>query len=242
MIMLWMIYRFIDRCIDYLDYYYLQGLRRTKKMNELARNIEMDFVLNGNYLLSELRNFEIFTHDKVFFEGIKNLVRGKVDNTVISIFDYRYSFIIYRYGYSGDFHTSSETRHKIKKDHTIVYFLSELLDLPKFSLHRKGLGDKIANFFTKRDIQFESNLDFSKYYSLRGENEDSIKRVFNKELLSFEKSIVNKGIRIEGSGNKLIYYQKKPVKLKDMSSFINSGFQFFEVITMHQLHFDKITI
>lgn len=205
-----------------LDYYHLQGLRRTKRMSEQAREINGQLVLKGSHILPELRDFPLFTHKSKFdFEGIKNLIQAKVDDALISIFDYRYTYEVSYSGGSGTYRSSSS--RTVTRDNTVFFVISNRLDLPVFSLQPKGFGLKIANWFSKKDIEIVAEPDFSRLYSLRGADSESIKSVFNGEILSFLNRLVDQRIHIEAAGNKFILYKKKRVKLREIGSFIYDG-------------------
>jgi hypothetical protein len=219
----------LQRRIHYLDYYYLHGLRRTRRMTQISQEMGMNFILIGNHILQELKEFGLFIHEqKPPFEGIKNVIYKNIDDTRISIFDYRYSYCVTTSG--GSERNRYTSTHEVIQEQTVGYILSNSFDLPGFSLSYKSLGHKIANWFTNKDIELESNSDFTLSYSLRGSDEEAIKRVFNQEFLSSLERIIDQSTHIEAAGNKLIYFQKKPVHLKAMKAFINDILTLLEIL------------
>ncbi|MCP4455254.1 MAG: hypothetical protein GY809_27660 [Planctomycetes bacterium] len=100
--------------------------------------------------------------------------------------------------------------------------------LPVFQLYREGLFQKIADKFSKKDIDFEGYPIFSDKYVLKGGDEQAVRALFSPEvLLHFE----NTQWCGESNGRPLVFWKhNKRIKLEHMNEFLNSlkpGFKQF---------------
>ena len=112
-------------------------------------------------------------------------------------------------------------------------FQSDLLDLPTFYLRPENFLDKIAGKLGFEDIDFDTSEEFSKSYLLKGEDEYSIRNIFNELVISFYET--HKGICTEGKYNTLIYYQPNHrVKPEQIHDFMDLGYTIFDLFNRVQ--------
>ncbi len=98
--------------------------------------------------------------------------------------------------------------------------------LPVFILRPENLFDKIGSAFGKKDINFETSPLFSKRYLLRGDDEASIRRIFNEWTLQYYEQ--HPGLSTEGDGQKLIYYRvSKSVTPDKIESFLQEAYEIY---------------
>lgn len=94
--------------------------------------------------------------------------------------------------------------------------------LPRFCLRPERAWDKVEAFFGHKDINFDMHPDFSKKYSLRGDDEYQIQKLFTGGLIAFVEGAP--GISMEGEGSTLLLYRnRKLAKSEDIRAFIEMG-------------------
>ena len=77
-------------------------------------------------------------------------------------------------------------------------------------------------------FDFESHPRFSKKYLLKGDNETSVRQLFNDNLIKYIES--KEKISLEGGGNQLVFYRPgKRVKPEDIENFMDEGFHFLKM-------------
>ena len=193
--------------------FWIKEKKRTKELSLLAASLKLNFSHKDNEgLFDKMNKFHLFSvgHSK----RIKNLIEGDVNNAELSIFDYQY--------------TTGGGQHSHTCRQSVFCIRSPKLCLPYFSMRPEGIFHKIGGAFGYQDIDFKSHPEFSKKYLLRGENEESIRQLFNKNLLKNIES--QQKISIEGGGNQLAFYRhKKRIKPDDIESFMDEGFCFFKL-------------
>ncbi len=139
-------------------------------------------------------------------------MEGEANNAELAIFDYQYT--------TG----GGQSSHTYRQ--SVFCIWSPKLYLPQFSMRPEGIFHKIGGAFGYQDIDFDSHPEFSKKYLLRGDNEASIRQLFNNNVLTNIES--QQKISIEGGGNQLVFYKKR-IKPDDIESFMDEGFRFFKL-------------
>lgn len=181
--------------------------QRTEKLKAIALELNLDFHEIGTDLVMGLvHDFQLFSWGRN--RQVKNLIQGQVEDTCVSIFDYRYVV-----GRGKRSRTYSQT---------VILLRSESLQLPKFSLYPENLFHKVGDFFGYHDIDFASYPDFSNRYLLRGENEALIHKAFHSEVIAFYER--GKGLCTEASDSRLIFYRANDkVPPEEIHSFLAVG-------------------
>ena len=173
--------------------------RRTEAVKKIAAELGFEFLGHGNEKLPILaRNLDLFSKGRS--QQIRNLVRTQREGATIFVFDYQYQ--------------TGSGKNRRTHYQTVVLFESNTLALPRFFLVPENLFHKIGNLFGYRDIDFCEHPRFSRKYLLRGELEDSIRRIFNDRVISLYES--RQGVSTEGLETILAYYyayQSAPPKL-----------------------------
>ena len=191
--------------------FWRKGKKRTEQFALISAELKLNFFPKGSTSLFErLKAFHLFSKGRS--RKIKNLMEGEANKVELAIFDYQYT--------TG----GGENSHTYRQ--SILFFRSPKLHLPDFSLRPENVFHKIGGAFGYKDIDFVTHPIFSKSYLLRGDDEVSIRGLFNNELLNFIQS--QQKISIEGSGDQLIFYRNKNrVKPEEVESFMEEGFQVF---------------
>ena len=132
-----------------------------------------------------------------------NNFEGRASGLDLSIFDYRYTV-------GGG---KNQTTYKF----TMV--MTET-SCPAFQLYKEGLFQKIADKFSKADIDFEGHPIFSDKYVLKGDDEQAVRTLFSPDvLLHFE----NTQWCAESNGSQLVFWKhNKRIKPEHMNEFLNS--------------------
>ncbi len=121
---------------------------------------------------------------------LSNLMKGNKGRKII-IFDYSYTV-----PGGKQSHTYTQT----------VFLAKVKRKLPQFTLSKENIFHKIGNVFGYKDIDFNTNLEFSKKYLLKGKEESRIRNLFNIEVLKyFEKK--DAGFVLDAYQDTIVYYR-----------------------------------
>ena len=191
--------------------FWLSEKKRSQQLSAIAASLKLSFSQkNNSALFDRINKLHLFSVG--YSKKIKNLMEGEANNTELAIFDYQYT--------TGGGESSRTYRQ------SVFCIWSPKLYLPQFSMRPEGIFHKIGGAFGYQDIDFDSHPEFSKKYLLRGDNEASIRQLFNKKLLTNIES--QQKISIEGGDNQLVFYKKR-IKPDDIESFMDEGFRFFKL-------------
>ncbi|MCK5157349.1 MAG: hypothetical protein KAQ69_13055 [Spirochaetales bacterium] len=196
----------IIACIFLARYY---RKKRTEELKAAAASQKLSFSEKpDDTFLPSLSQFHLFS--KGHSKKVSNVMNGRVNETDISIFDYRYIT-----GSGKNSHTWRQT---------VILFQSSQQQLPSFVLRPENVFHKIGSTFGYKDINFDSHPTFSKQYLLRGTDEKAIRKTFrNKVLAYFDEH--NK-LSTEGDGDKLLFYRhSKRVSPQNVKIFQEEGFR-----------------
>jgi hypothetical protein len=90
----------------------------------------------------------------------------------------------------------------------LVVVFSTNDSIPDFELRHESIPDKIKEKFGKRDINFETDPEFSARYHLLGTHEAAVRELFQKNLRRILMHMDRSDIGgIEGGGHWLIFYK-----------------------------------
>ncbi|HVN18351.1 MAG TPA: hypothetical protein VMU05_06245 [Dongiaceae bacterium] len=134
--------------------------------------------------------------------GFRNVMLGSVGGLDVALFDY-----IYQAG-------------KSTITLTLAAFTQER-ELPAFELRSENIFDRIGEAFLHRDIDFDSNPEFSRRYFLRSPDEAGVRRLFTNGLLAyFEQIPPEKKWQIETSAKTVIIYSYRQfMKASEIPAF-----------------------
>lgn len=194
-------------------------MRREKKitaeLKEFAGRYKFDFQETGDVgLMDEMVSFQLFSKGRS--RKIRNVMRAKTQESELMVLEYSYKT------------NSGKNSHHWNQ--TVVFFQSDLLELPSFVLRPENIFHKIGSTFGYQDIDFDTHPEFSTNLLLRGEDEAQIRKIFNTRVLHHFNGINR--ISVEGVGDKLIYYKNnKRIKIETLKSFIDEGIQVFNLFS-----------
>ncbi|MGD1047720.1 MAG: hypothetical protein ABR899_03070 [Candidatus Krumholzibacteriaceae bacterium] len=181
--------------------------KRREALGQVATEMRWSFASDADDTLrTSMGNFRLFAHGRS--KRFRNLMRGSGDNAGVALFDYSY--------------TIGGSKERQKRRQTVLSLNVAGRPLPHFCLRPEHVWDKVEAFFGHKDISFEAHPDFSKAYSLRGDDEYQIRNFFSEKLIAFIER--EHGITMEGDGSTLILYRhRKLIKPAEIRSFIEMG-------------------
>lgn len=145
---------------------------------------------------------------------ITNAVLADTQDTTARMFDYRF--------------TTGSGKSQVTHYFSVVYFKSDLLNLPDFSLSPESFFHSIGRVFGMQDINFDSHPKFSSAFLLQGTSEDEIRKFMTDKRLSELEKYSN--ICIEASQSRFIIYRGQQVQPQDYSKWLAESFQIFSVL------------
>lgn len=168
-----------------------KALERMRALQQAAQQLGWAFTPDASLaMLPGLERHHLFSqgHSKT----VLNLMQGAVDGGRASIFDYRYTI-----GHGKNQQTFNQS---------VIYFQSERLNLPSFSLRPEGFGHKLISAFGYQDIDFANHPTFSSKYLLRGPDEQAIRNAFSEAALVYYEN--NLRLSTDGGGNEIFFYRQ----------------------------------
>lgn len=166
--------------------------KRTAALAALAPIMGFDFEGEG-WTHSARAQMQTALFDRGHSKKFRNVMTGMAAKFPASIFDYHYTV-------GGGKNSQTWVQ-------TVVAFTVDLC-LPVFELRPETFIDRIGDTFTHKDIDFESNPEFSHRYLLRGPEPDNIRLLFSPALLSFLESLPSdKRWHIEADTHTLLLYR-----------------------------------
>lgn len=165
---------------------------RSKKIEELARGLGLTFRRTASEVDKTLPADSRLA-ERAFRSTVSNVLEAaRTADLNLTVFDYAYE----PRGRRG-------SNTKVKQ--TVTKMTSELLNLPKFILFPEGFFEKMEARFGMTDINFPDSPEFSRLYSLRGDDEPAIRELFNPIL---RRALEGQyGVTIEGGGQLLFIFR-----------------------------------
>lgn len=168
-----------------------KAAERTRAMHQAAVMLGWAFTADASFeMMPGLERHHLFSqgHSKKIY----NMMYGMVDGARAAIFDYTY--------------TVGHGKHQVTHNQSVIYFQSERLSLPFFSLRPEGFGHKLISALGYQDIDFSNRPVFSSKYLLRGEDEQAIRQTFQEQVLAYYEN--NLKLCTDGGGNEIVFYQQ----------------------------------
>ncbi len=164
-------------------------------------------------LLSAIGNMSIFR--KGYARKAYNIMKGDMNRIHWTVFDYKYTV-----GGGKSSHTYSQTVGRAQLHDS---------SLPKFSLGPESFFHKIGDMLGYKDIDFDSNPDFSKRYLLKGPDESAIRKLFSNDIIHFFENRKD-AINVEADGNMMIIYMSgRRVKPENLRAFVADASEIVDV-------------
>lgn len=192
--------------------------KRTEALQAVATDIGLQFSPTKNdALLAKMNVFSLFNKGRS--RKMKNVMTTETDIARLTIFDYQY--------------TTGGGQHSHTHRHTVVSMESDALSLPTFALRPEGVFQKVGAAIGMQDIDFEGHPDFSNSFVVTGDDEQSVRRFFDAELL--ESLAQQQGICVESAPGVFIYHcggRRKPEEVRELMN---------EAWTVHSLFSERLS-
>jgi len=185
-----------------------QARKRTEALTAVAQEIGCYFQgqdWNGPQAAPQLAT-ALFNRGRT--RKSRNIMTGSAAGFRAALFDYSFTE-----GYGRSQRTYGQTVAAFSKNGAV---------LPQFSLQEKGIMQKIGNAFAHKDIQFDSNAEFSRSHQVRSPDKTGTRALFTPQLIAFLETLDGKKKwRLEGGNDTLILYRlRKKVKPEDFRSYL----------------------
>ena len=196
--------------IGFIFYFeHLRAKKRTEAMRAIAESLEMEFVAekcDPNTL--GLDSIDLFKKGRS--RKVLNLIKGIFGDTNAFIFDYHY---VTGGGKNSSHHSQTVIAYEIcSKDG---------FQLPQFTCKPEHFFHKFADIFGFEDIDFEQYPEFSKVYRLKGENADSVRKVFNETVIRQLEAESEQRWNVDAAGEWLVIHKyNKIIKPNDCPQFL----------------------
>ena len=179
--------------------------RRTQEFADIAQQLGFKFIGQpwSGPVLSPIHKTCIIQRTR---GGFRNVMLGSTGGLEVAVFDY-----VYRVG-------------KSTVTQTLAAF-TQNRELPPFALRTESVFDRLGETFVHRDIDFDSNPEFSRRYFLRSPDEASVRHLFTTGLLAFFEQIPpEKKWMVETSGKTLIVYTyRQLMKAAEIPAFLDEA-------------------
>jgi len=188
--------------------------KRREILDRVASELRWSFAPEGDDTLRmSMENFRLCAHGRS--KRFTNLMRGSGENAGTALFDYAYTI------------GGGKERHTYRQ--TVLSLNVGGRPLPHFCLRPEHVWDKVEAFFGHKDISFDAHPEFSKAYSLRGDDEYQIRNFFSERLIAFIER--ERSVTMEGDGSTLILYRhRKLLKPEEIRPFIEMGSRLKELL------------
>lgn len=183
----------------------INAKKRTQALQSFAQENGLEFAA-GN--LTAPIDAQTALFDRGGSGRFLNIMSGNWSSLKITAFDYKY--------------TISSGKNSSTFVQTVAAFTQQL-PLPWFELRPEGFLDRVGERFVHRDINFESNPQFSRRYMLRGKNQDAVRTLFAPALLSYLEMLpAGDWLHIEADASTLLMYRfNVQVKVEDLRAFLD---------------------
>ena len=186
-------------------------LKRSNNLKKTANDLNIPFYPKGDdSLYDHLEYFYLFSMNSK--SQITNMLHQEDKETELAFFDFKFMWGV---------------SEPIERVQSVVYFCSPKLDLPQFVLQPEK---KFHQFGDLQDIDFSSHKKFSDDYLLQGNPEESVRNLFNEQLLDFFESKL--GLCVEGGANQMLFYRlNERISPNKLSQFLDEGMQVLSKFT-----------
>lgn len=134
-----------------------------------------------------------------------NVMIKQLDDATLAVFEHEFT--------TG----TDEERSSIRR--TVGYFARPAGNLPKMTLEPENLGHRLFEIFIGKDIDFPEYPEFSRKYHVQGEDENAIRRLFDREFVDF--AMEQGDLCMECNADALVFWKgTRCVPLKELPAFL----------------------
>lgn len=183
--------------------------KRTRELQAVATDLGFEFRVDAG-LLQSLCEFHLFARGN---NKCLNMLCKQTENLDVAVFEHYYEEV------GGKTAYFSPTK-------TVICFRFAGPELPTFVLRPRGFFDTLNKSVGLRDIECDRPA-FSGRYLLRGNDEDSVRKLFTGPVIDYYAGLTNAGTVpcTEASGKILVYKAAKRIRPRDVPSFLAEGLE-----------------
>lgn len=175
---------------------------RKEKLEEYFSMINWSFSHEKDYHRYFLKNFSYFKTRQP--ESIENIATDKSES--IKFFDLNYT--------EGAFIAEEGV-------HASLVYLKCSKPVPKFSLNKRGLLERLNLLDDLKEIRIKQFKDFVTLFSLRGDNVLRIRRFFTDELILFLESNPHYHLESDGIDGILVFDKERLDNISEVKSIVD---------------------
>ena len=207
-------------------FFWWPQLKRSNNLKRVANDLNIPFYPKGDDSLYEhLEYFHLFSMNSK--SRITNMLHQEDEETELAFFDFTFEIGAGGSGTPSESGAGGGVSYATEHKQSVVYFCSPKLDLPQFVLQPEK---KFHQFGDLQDIDFSSHTKFSDDYLLQGNPEESVRNLFNEQLLNFFES--KPGLCVEGGANQMLFYRlNERISPNKLSQFLEEGMQVLSKFT-----------
>lgn len=145
---------------------------------------------------------------------VTNVILADTQDTTARLFDYKF--------------TTGSGKQTATHHFSVVYFKSDLLMLPEFSLTQEKFYHWIGKVFGMQDVNFDTHPKFSSLFLLQGADEAEIRRFFTSHRLT---TLENFGhLCIEANQSRCLIYLVPQISAKDYPGWLEESYKVFSAL------------
>jgi len=204
----------IGHLIVAVYYLLIYSGKRTKRLRQEAEAMGLSFTPSMDIeSLDAVGHFDLFSKGKT--RQVSNVLQGRVDSVDVMMFDYKH----FTHGVPGS-----------ANKHTVVFFHSDRLKLPRFILGPKNMGYYLGKkLFLSEDMTTPENLAFIRGCFVRSPYGQDLRAYFSDEIFAFFSK--NRGLATEGENNRLLLHRSRYVAPAKIPSFMDQAIKVFELFS-----------
>jgi hypothetical protein len=146
----------------------------------------------------------------------KNYLDATADGASICLFDY--------------FYTTGSGKHRQTHAQSVCWCASPRLRLPSFTLCPRNFWHRVGGYLGYRRIEIDQYPEFGEAYTLRGEQEEAIRELFDRDLIQTLMAIPAE-YTIEAQHRQFIQYKPgRRAKTHELSECLNHVYQVFRAL------------
>ena len=178
--------------------------KRTEAWQRVAGELGIPFVGDNNDVLTRCSGMKAFSSGSG--RRFRNAIQGDAGDTKITIGDYRF--------------TTGSGKNSSTYVYTVCVLQSDKMNVTGCYLRPEiTFFDAIGAMLGGQDIDFAEDNAFSRAYVLQGDDEESIRSLFNSEVRAWFVDRSDRRIQFEARGNTLVFHtgrRRKPDEARQL--------------------------
>jgi hypothetical protein len=182
--------------------------RRAKLLRAAADDMGFSFIPSDVTLAATFNDLMLFRGSQAVHAV--NVLRGEANGLEVLIFDFHYNTRI--------------GNHVQQRRMSILAFQDRQANWPLFSLRPRRFYHRL----NAGEVTFDIDEGFKQLYLLQAPDTEAIRELFNEDVRHF--FMQHTGIAVEGSGQRLVYCNRRLVSPEGLRPFMEEGFRVMNVL------------